>query len=112
MIVNIVHSPPPSPLKNSIEALYSPAESKIDPLASPVKIITADEAVKSPVLSGKKNRRNPFFKGQPSQNTSSSSMLGLRDEVTEEKFSALSKFSKMRRTQIDEQVIVQSRWVI
>ncbi|XP_069680716.1 exonuclease 1 isoform X2 [Periplaneta americana] len=96
-------------------------EKENSPVASPVKEAETTPVkqspppqLTSPVLASGKSRRNPFFKQSPRKETpeSSWSLLGLRDtkEAPERKFSALSKFGKLRRTVIDETTVVQSRF--
>lgn len=68
----------------------------------------------SPVLVTGRNRRNPFFKlvhpGSPRKDvTGSSPNCYALEETRERKFSALSKFGRLRRTEIDDMTIVQSR---
>jgi hypothetical protein len=66
----------------------------------------------SPVLTGKK-RRNPFFKQtyphSPTKNPTISSSSPYATGLREQKFSALSKFGKLRWTDIDDETIVKSR---
>ena len=67
----------------------------------------------SPVLTTGKSRRNPFFKqtcpDSPTKNLTTSSSSPYATGLREQKFSALSKFGKLRRTDIDDETIVKSR---
>jgi len=67
----------------------------------------------SPVLTTGKNRRNPFLKQthphSPMKNLTISSSSPYATGLREQKFSALSKFGKLRRTDIDDETTVKSR---
>ena len=67
----------------------------------------------SPVLTTGKNRRNPFFKQthphSPTKNPTISSSSPCATGLQQQKFSALSKFGKLRRTDIDDETVVKSR---
>jgi hypothetical protein len=67
----------------------------------------------SPILTNGRNKRNPFFKQMYSDSpgrdlTASSSSLSATG-TREWKFSALSKFGRLKWTEIDDKTIVQSR---
>lgn len=106
-----VHSSDMTPTKQGADATEQQTSMKCVTELTPVKQRSPKRAT-SPVLTTGKNRRNPFFKQthphSPTKNPTSSSSpytTGLR----EQKFSALSKFGKLRRTDIDDETIVKSR---
>ncbi|KAJ9593956.1 hypothetical protein L9F63_014597 [Diploptera punctata] len=85
----------------------SPTES----ISSPVKDEVAATKAVSPVLNAGKSRRNPFFKQLSSASPNENKLLGLRDVTSSEvKFSAINKFNKLRHTDIDDTVLVHSRF--
>jgi len=103
----VVHSPVTTPVKESTPASECTLE------ITPVKQISPNELT-SPVLTAGKNKRNPFFKQKNSFSprkdvTGPSPSLFTAGGAQGQKFSALSKFSKLKRTEIDDKTIVQSR---
>jgi len=107
-----VHSSDTTPTKQGAHATEQQTSLKCVTELTPVQQ-RSPKRLTSPVLTTGKNRRNPFFKQthphsstkNPTISSSSPYATGLR----EQKFSALSKFGKLRRTDIDDETIVKSR---
>jgi hypothetical protein len=109
---SVVHSLELTPTKQAAHATEQQTSIKCVTEVTPVKQ-RSPKRLASPVLTTGKNRRNPFFKQthphSPTKNPTLSSSSPCTTGLREQKFSALSKFGKLRRTDIDDETIVQSR---
>ena len=108
----VVHSPDTTPTKQSAHVADQQTSIKCVTELTPVQQ-RSPKRLTSPVLTTEKNRRNPFFKQthphSPTKNPTISSSSPCATGLREQKFSALSKFKKLRQTDIDDKTIVQSR---
>lgn len=109
---SVVHSLELTPTKQGAHAAEQQTSIKRVAEVTPVKQ-HSPKRLASPVLTTGKNRRNPFFKQthphSPTKNPTISSSSPCTTGLQEQRFSALSKFGKLRRTDIDGETIVQSR---
>jgi hypothetical protein len=107
----VVHSPVTTPTKQG-----SPIE-KLASTESASETTSAKHGLPSeltsPVLTTERNKRNPFFKqtypDSPRKDLTGSSPSPFATGGREWKFSALSKFGRLKWTDIDDKTIVQSR---
>jgi hypothetical protein len=107
-----VHSPHATPTKQGAPVAERQASIKCVTELTPVKQCSP-KRLTSPVLTAGKNRRNPFLKqthpNSPTNNQTISSSGPCAKGFREQKFSALSKFGRLRWTDIDDKTVVQSR---
>jgi len=107
-----VHSSDTTPTKEGAHATEQQTSIKRATELTPVQQ-RSPKRLTSPVLTAGKNRRNPFFKEthphSPMKNLTISSSVPYATGLREQKFSALSKFGKLRRTDIDDETTVKSR---
>jgi hypothetical protein len=107
----VVHSPVTTPTKQgSPTEKWASVESASEVTSGkhklPIELI-------SPVLATGRNKRNPFFKQMysvsPRKDLTASSPNPSTTGGQEWKFSALSKFGRLKWTEIDDKTLVQSR---
>lgn len=109
----VVHSPDTTPTKQDAHVADQQTSIKCVTELAPVQQCSPKRLTSPDLLTTGKNRRNPFFKQthphSPTKNPTVSSSSPCATGLREQKFSALSKFKKLRRTDIDDETIVQSR---
>jgi hypothetical protein len=107
----VVHSPVTTPTKQGSPTEKLASEESTSEATSSKHNLPAE--LTSPVLTAGRSKRNPFFK-QMYPDSSQKDLTGSSPSPSatggrEWKFSALSKFGRLKWTQIDDKIIVQSR---
>jgi hypothetical protein len=109
----VIHSPDTTPTKYCAAAAEKQASVEDALEMTPVEQSFPNKLT-SPVLMTERNKRNPFFKQRHPDSprkdlTGCSPSLYATEGTRERKFSALSKFGRLRRTENDDTTVVQSR---
>ena len=108
----LVHSPDMTPTKQVAPVAEQRTSIQCVMELTPGKQGSPNRLI-SPILTTGKNRRNPFFKqthpDSPTKSPTISSSSPYGTGFRGLKFSALSKFGRLRWTDIDDKTVVQSR---
>lgn len=107
----VVHSPVTTPTKQGSPTEQQASEESVSEVTSAKHSLPSE--MTSPVLTTGRSKRNPFFKqmypDSPRKNLTGSSLIPSATGGQEWKFSALSKFGRLKWTEIDNKTVVQSR---